>query len=280
MWTPLPDYAAELHCLSALPARRPLPEELAQGGGAGLCGWPSPDECSVSGLVRPHARAGARSAPAARAGSSCGRPRARRAEPDSRCRTIWRRWGHSSAVRVTGSAAARPRVRPHADVPGWRGWARCRHCELLLTGRSRALSFEARGAACLRARALIRGRFWLAAELLRPDDDDHLGRSLSSSAPARDAGVPRGGPAARLMHAAAYAPQGRAHRRAPVGRLAECARAASCNPMPRRTLRSRTAPGFGIYPSELLQATLCGWSLRCSLRAALPVPCRRRCCLA
>ena len=198
MWTPLPAYA-ELHCLSAFSFQRgaSLPEELVQRAAAlGYSALAITDECSVSGVVRAHtqaqesgiqllpgaeflvppdADAAPQQVPAGRAAESI--------TPAAPVRLVvlphnLQGWGNLCEF-IT---AARRKAAKGTYEVSWAGsdWASLQHCEVLLAP-TRAITFEALCAACLRARQLFDSRLWLALELLHGLDDDLWQHKLESA---------------------------------------------------------------------------------------------------
>jgi error-prone DNA polymerase len=288
MWTPLPAYA-ELHCLSAFSFQRgaSLPEELVQRAAAlGYSALAITDECSVSGVVRAHTQAqesgiqllpGAefllppdadappQQVPAGRAAESI--------TPAAPVRLVvlphnLQGWGNLCEFITT----ARRKAAKGTYAVSWSGsdWASLQHCEVLLAP-TRAITFEALCAACLRARQWFGGRLWLALELLHGLDDDLWQHKLESAG--AHTGVPLVAAGNVHMHVRSRKPLQDVLTAVRLGKpVMDCGFELQPNAEAHLRARLRVA---GIYSPELLQATLtvasrCTFSLD-ELRYQYPV---------
>ena len=288
MWTPLPAYA-ELHCLSAFSFQRgaSLPEELVQRAAAlGYSALAITDECSVSGVVRAHTQAqesGIQLLPGAEFllppdadAAPQQLPAGRAAEsttPAAPVRLVvlphnLQGWGNLCEF-IT---AARRKAAKGTYEVSWSGsdWASLQHCEVLLAP-TRAITFEALCAACLRARQWFAGRLWLALELLHGLDDDLWQHKLESAG--GHTGVPLVAAGNVHMHVRSRKPLQDVLTAVRLGKpVMDCGFELQPNAEAHLRARLRVA---GIYSPELLQATLtiasrCTFSLD-ELRYQYPV---------
>ncbi|MEO6623883.1 MAG: error-prone DNA polymerase, partial [Burkholderiaceae bacterium] len=260
MWTPLPAYA-ELHCLSSFSFQRgaSLPEELvARAAALGYSALAITDECSVAALVRAHTHAkelGLQLLPGAEF----------RVEGEGLAVTLvvlphnLEGWGNLCEF-IT---QARGKAAKGSYAVLWQGsdLASLQHCEVLLVP-PRAIRFEALRAACLRAKTLFGDRLWLALELLHGLDDDLWSHALANAA--AHAGVPLVAAGNVHMHVRSRKPLQDVLTAVRLGKpVAECGFELQPNAEAHLRARLRLA---GIYPPELLQATLtiasrCNFSL-------------------
>ncbi len=293
MWTPLPAYA-ELHCLSAFSFQRgaSLPEDLvARAAALGYTALAITDECSVSGVVRAHTQAkelGLKLLLGAEFRVQNVPPSDRRKQapqdlpskpvtaaqaPDPELALVVLAhdvvgWGNLCEF-IT---AARSKAVKGTYEVSWGGsdFASLEHCEVLLVP-PRAMSFEALCVHAARLKNIFGPRLWIALELLHGLDDDLWHHKLASAG--AHTGVPLVAAGNVHMHVRSRKPLQDVLTAVRLGKpVAECGFALQPNAEAHLRARLRLA---GIYPPELLQATLvvasrCTFSLD-ELRYQYPV---------